>query len=409
MAPVNPGGGWDQTARLVQQLLAVERILPVPVEVINRGGASGTIGLSELIARDDPHTIMVMGRAMLSAILTNQSAVSLRDTTPIALLLEEYEVIAVPANSRYQTFAELLADFKREPQRISWGGGSAGGADHILIALIAQAAGVDPKLINYVAYAGGGEGAVSVMGGNVTAGVSGYGEWKQYADTGRLRFLAISSEERPASDGPPTIQESGLDVVTSNWRAIVAPRGTDPATRQWLTEAVQHMRASSGWQTALRSNYWTDRFLTGAELERFIEREERADAQILASIGLISASDSPADYAAIGAWVFPILVGIGLLFSSAAVLYERAAYRPALHKTDWRTVFAACSLLVAYVLLLNPTGYLFATTAFLVAVTRLFSNAFTIRNFVFSAITAAAVYALFNFVLRIGLPSGLIG
>src|SRR3972149_2497426 len=86
MAPANPGGGWAQTARLVQQVLSTERIFPVPVEVINRGGAGGTIGLAELVARDDPHTIMVMGRVMLGAILTNHSAVTLKDTAPIALL-----------------------------------------------------------------------------------------------------------------------------------------------------------------------------------------------------------------------------------------------------------------------------------------------------------------------------------
>ena len=169
MAPANPGGGWDQTARVVQQVLSTERILPVASEVINRQGAGGTIGLAELVARGDPHTIMVMGRVMLGSILTNHSAVSLKDTVPIALLLDEYEIIAVPPDSKYKTFQDLLDDFKREPERISWGGGSAGGTDHILVAMIAKAAGVDPKKISYIAYSGGGEAAVSLMGGNVSA------------------------------------------------------------------------------------------------------------------------------------------------------------------------------------------------------------------------------------------------
>src|SRR4029453_5964956 len=104
MAPANPGGGWDQTARVIQQVLTSERILPVVSEVINRPGAGGTIGLAELVARGDPHTIFVVGCVMLGSILTNQSAVTLKDTVAIATLLDEYEIIAVPPNSKYQRF-----------------------------------------------------------------------------------------------------------------------------------------------------------------------------------------------------------------------------------------------------------------------------------------------------------------
>lgn len=410
MAPANPGGGWDQTARLVQQLLSTGRILPVPSEVINRGGAGGTIGLAELVARDDPHTIMVMGRVMLGSILTNESAVTLKDTVPLALLLDEYEIIAVPADSKYRTFEDLLTDFKRDPQRISWGGGSAGGTDHILVAMIAQAAGVDPKNINYIAYAGGGESAVSVMGGNVSAGVSGYSEWRPYADAGKMRFLAISSAERPGPGSPPTIRESGLNLSVSNWRAVVAPPGTDAVTRAWLTEALRRMRQSRGWQDALRNNYWADSFLTGSDLENFIEREMDSNAQILRSIGLVTDDQSTAEYAAVGAFVFPVLVAIGLLLSSAGALYERAGgQRAPLQQIDWRTVAGACVLLVAYALLFNPLGYLLATAGFLFSIARLFGSRSAVRDAVFSVVTSASVYALFNFVLKIGLPSGVFG
>jgi putative tricarboxylic transport membrane protein len=412
MAPANPGGGWDQTARLVQQVLSTERILPVPVEVINRGGAGGTIGLAELVARDDPHTIMVMGRVMLGSILTNRSAVTLKDTAPIALLLDEFEVIAVPANSKYLTFRDLLEDFRREPQRISWGGGSAGGTDHILVAMIAQAAGVDPKKINYVAYAGGGEAAVSVMGGNVTAGISGYSEWKSYAVAGRLRFLAISSGERLGNDSPPTIKESGLNVSTSNWRAIVAPRGADASTRAWLAEALARMRQSAGWQEALRRNDWVDTFLIGAELDRFIERETASDTAVLSSIGLVTSSQSVAEYAAVGPWIFPALVAVGLLLSAlwiVAAALKGPAHSSLLQPIDWKTVAAACSILLLYVLLLNPIGYLLTTTAFLLLTTRLMGSRSLVRDAVFSVVTSAFVYALFNLILKIGLPSGVLG
>ena len=160
IAPANPGGGWDQTARQIQQVWTETGILGVPVEVINRGGAGGTIGLADLVTRHrgDPRTLMVFGQVMLGAIRTNASPVSIDQTVPLARLLNEYEVVTVPADSPHGTLEEVLEDFRRDPAAVSWAGGSAGGIDHILAGLIAQAAGVDPRRVNYIAYAGGGRG-----------------------------------------------------------------------------------------------------------------------------------------------------------------------------------------------------------------------------------------------------------
>ncbi len=289
IAPASPGGGWDQTARQIQQVLAEVGVLGVPVDVVNRGGAGGTIGLSDLVTRhrDNPHTLMVFGQVMLGAIRTNASPVSITDTVPLARLLNEYEVVAVPADAPYQTFDELIDDFRREPERISWAGGSAGGIDHILVGLLALAAGVEPNRVNYIAHAGGGEAAVAVMGGHVSAGVSGFGEWKPYVGTGRMRLLAVSSADRIDGDDTPTIRESGLDVTIANWRGLVAPPGVDDETREWLVTALNRMRDSSAWQDILLANEWEDSFLAGTEFERFLTEERATADEVLRSIGLV--------------------------------------------------------------------------------------------------------------------------
>ena len=289
IAPANPGGGWDQTARQIQQVLAEVGVLGVPVEVVNRGGAGGTIGLSDLVTRhrNNPHTLMVFGQVMLGAIRTNASPVSIKDTEPLARLLNEYEVVAVPADAPYQTFDELIDDFRREPERISWAGGSAGGIDHILVGLLALAAGVDPRRVNYIAHAGGGEAAVAVMGGHVSAGVSGFGEWKPYVGTGRMRLLAVSSAGRIDGDDTPTIRESGLDVAIANWRGLVASPGVDAETREGLVTALGRMRDSSAWQDILLANEWEDSFLTGAAFDQFLTEERATADAVLRSIGLV--------------------------------------------------------------------------------------------------------------------------
>lgn len=288
LAPANPGGGWDQTARQIQRVWTETAIPGVPVEVVNRGGAGGTIGLADLVTRrrGDPHTVMVFGQVMLGAIRTNRSPLSIDDTVPLARLLDEYEVIAVPAGSPHLTLADLVRDFRAEPERVSWAGGSAGGIDHMLAGLLALAAGIDPTRVNYVAHSGGGEAAVAVMGGHVTAGISGFGEWKAHAEGGRMRVLAVSSPERIAGSDVPTIREGGLDVVVANWRGVLAPPGTDDQTRAWLIEALARLRGSDAWRDILRRNDWEDSFLAGADFERFLDRETAAADEILRSIGL---------------------------------------------------------------------------------------------------------------------------
>ena len=289
IAPANPGGGWDQTARQIQQVWTATGILGVPVEVVNRGGAGGTIGLADMVTRydGDPRNLMVFGQVMLGSIRTNASPVSIDRTVPLARLLNEYEVVTVPADSSYGTIGELMEDFRRNPAAISWAGGSAGGIDHILAGLIGQAAGVDPRLVNYIAYSGGGEAAAAVMGGHVTLGLSGVGEWKAYIASGRMRPIAVSSPERTGDGSVPTLRESGLDVVLSNWRGISAPPGTDDETREWLIRALEGMRESEAWREILVANEWEDSFLAGAAFDAFLQEEVATVDATLRAIGLI--------------------------------------------------------------------------------------------------------------------------
>ena len=197
IAPANPGGGWDQTARAVQTALQEDK-LAAGIQVQNIAGAGGTIGLAQFVTskKKKGDAILVGGLVMVGAILTNKAPVTLDDVTPLARLTGEYELIVVPADSPLKTMGDLVAKLKADPGSVSWGGGSTGGTDHILAALIAKAAGVDPTKVNYIAHSGGGEALSSILGGHVTAGISGYEEFAPQIAAGKLRGLAISSDER---------------------------------------------------------------------------------------------------------------------------------------------------------------------------------------------------------------------
>ena len=239
VAPAAPGGGWDQTARAMQAVLQEAGIVHTS-SVENIPGAAGTIGLARFISaeRGQGDVLMLSGLIMLGAVVTHRSPVTLREVTPIARLIGEFEVVVVPAASPFRTLGDLVAAFRAAPESISWGGGSAGGTDHMLAGLIVAAAGVDPRRTNYIAFSGGGEAATALLGGQVTAGISGYSEFGQHIASGRLRAIAVSSAERLADLNVPTLREQGLDVELANWRAVMAPPGLDESQTRALTAVV---------------------------------------------------------------------------------------------------------------------------------------------------------------------------
>ncbi|WP_414653640.1 Bug family tripartite tricarboxylate transporter substrate binding protein [Geminicoccus sp.] len=288
IAPAGPGGGWDQTARALQS--AIQKGGKVgAVTVENIPGAGGTIGLAQFVERErgQGDSMIVGGLVMLGAILTNNAPVKLDQVTPIARLTGEYEVVVVPASSEFQTLDDLLAALKENPGGVAWGGGSAGGTDHILAGLIAQGAGVDPAQVNYVPFSGGGEALAAVMGGHVAAGISGLSEWVGQIQAGTLRPLAISSPERLEGLDAPTLREAGVDLDLVNWRAIMAPPGIDDAQKQALVQLVDETVKSETWQETLKSKGWSDAYLSGDAFASFLAEEDTRVTAILKSIGLV--------------------------------------------------------------------------------------------------------------------------
>ena len=288
IAPANPGGGWDQTARTMQQVLQDEGISPA-TQVVNVPGAGGTIGLAQFASQNagNADALIVGGYVMVGAILTNNSPVSLADVTPIARLTGEYEAIVVPASSPIQTIGELAEALKADPGAVSWAGGSAGGTDHIAVGLIAKAAGVDPTKINYIAYSGGGEALAAILGAQVTAGISSLGEFQAQVEAGTLRLLGVSSEERIAGVDAPTLKESGLDVVLQNWRMVAAAPGLSEEQKAKVSADIEALARSKGWQDQLAKKGWADTYLAGEAFDAQLKEDIVATEAVLKDIGLV--------------------------------------------------------------------------------------------------------------------------
>jgi len=286
IAPAAPGGGWDQTARSMQSALVASGAAK-NVQVTNIPGAGGTVGLAQFVNSKDPNTMMVNGFVMVGAILLNKSPVSLDQVTPIAKLTEETVVVVVNADSPIKSATDLAAAIKADVSKVTFAGGSAGSVDHILAAQIVKAAGGDPAKVNYVPYSGGGESIAAVLGGKVTAGISGYAEYEGQIKAGKMRALGISSEKKMANIPVPTLKEQGLDAVITNWRSVVAAPGISADDKKKLADAVDKMVKSDAWKEVLKQKGWDDAYMSGDEFAKFLKTEQARVSEVMKTIGLV--------------------------------------------------------------------------------------------------------------------------
>jgi putative tricarboxylic transport membrane protein len=407
VAPAAPGGGWDQTARAMQRALEDEGLVRT-VEVENVPGAAGTVGLAQFInaAPSDQPALLVTGLVMVGAVVFNDSPVSLSQTTPIARLTGEDEVIAVPAASPIRDMRELIARFRSRPAAVSWGGGSAGGTDHILAGLIAAAAGVDPRLVNYIAFSGGGEAATAALGGQVTVAISGYAEFAPHIQSGQLRALAISAPTPQTGVDAPPLSQAGIDVTLANWRGLVArPHISDDMRRQ-LTDTISRMSRSVSWQRTLEQRGWSDQFLVGAEFERFLDDERLRVTRISRAL---KPSGPPL---AAPAHVFPAVVFVGSFVVAVALLLDgrRSARRNPIGRETIPIHRGALLLIVIglglYASLLTTGGFVVASTALFWMVAVAFDRTRWLRDLAVAAVFSTLLYVLFANGLGLSLPAG---
>ena len=412
VAPAAPGGGWDQTARALQQVIERHGLARI-VEVQNVPGAAGTIGLAQFVNAGGGNTrsLLITGLVMLGATLWNDSPVSIAQATPIARLTGEYEVIAVPAASPIGELHQLIDVFRRRPEAFAWGGGSAGGTDHILAGLIAEAAGVDPRRVNYVAFSGGGEAVAALLGGHVAAGISGYSEFAPHLQSGRLRAIAISSPSRPPGINVATIREGGLNVEMVNWRGVLGVSGLSNDDRARLTTLVSQAAHSPEWQKVLLEREWSDLYLDGAAFDDYLAAERTRVGRIVARLR------GPARGAPIvaGQRLVPIAVlgGAAVVFGALVVTQARNRRRfpaPSSPVRNRGAVIAVALGLVMFLVLLQPLGFIAAASGLFVMTANAFATLRSRRQQLWTIAVAVVfiwlVHLAFTDGLNLPLPHG---
>ncbi len=288
MIPANPGGGWDTTGRALGKALQ-DGGLATAVTYENKGGAAGAIGLAQFVnaSKGDPNALLVMGAVMLGGIITGKPPVSITAATPIARLTSEYNVFVLPENSPFKTMKDVIEAMKKDPASVKFGGGSRGSTEHIAAAMMARESGLDASKINYVPFRGGGEAIAAILGGNVSVGGSGYSEFQQYIEAGKMRPIGVTSEVRLKGINIPTLKEQGINVVIGNWRGVYAAPGITPEQRKALTDLVTAATKTKAWTDALEKNNWTPALMSGKAFEDFVDTEFASLRATMVKAGMI--------------------------------------------------------------------------------------------------------------------------
>jgi putative tricarboxylic transport membrane protein len=286
VAPGNPGSGYDQAARAMQETLQSAK-LASGVQVINSPGAGGTIGLAQFVTgRKRNPSVLVVAFSLIGSIVTNKPAVTTDNAVPLARLIREWEVVTVPANSDVKTMADLVAKLKADPSKVSWALGSPGGIDHVLAGQIAKALGVDPSKLKVIHYSGGGEQVAATLGGHVTVALGGVPEFAPQVQAGQLRAIAVSSPERLPGVDTPTLKEQGVDVELGTWRGLMMHPQTNEADRKALTEAVAEMVKTPAWKDVLTRYGWIEAYQPAAEFGPFLKEQQTLISEALKDLGV---------------------------------------------------------------------------------------------------------------------------
>jgi len=290
LIPGGAGGGWDGTARGTgDALLKSGLVAKVSFENMSGGGGGKAIAhLIETSGRND-NTLMVNSTPIIIRSLSKVFPQSFRDLTPIAATIGDYGAFVVPADSKYQSFTEVVADYRKNSRSVKIAGGSARGSmDHLVAAMAFQAAGADPRKVRYVAYDAGGKAMAGLLSGETQLLSTGFSEAIELANAGQVRILVMTGESRStAAPKVPTLQELGYDATFVNWRGFFGAPGMSAGDADQYATVLEKMYGTSEWQQVRDRYGWTEIYKPRSEFVAFLEQQEKVIGKLMSDLGFL--------------------------------------------------------------------------------------------------------------------------
>ena len=286
VAHTAPGGGADLFARQIAEIMRQAKLLPVPVEIVNRAGGGGAVAINFVHEkRADPSYLLCVTNVLLTTPITQKGLPTYKDFVPVAVMATDTNAIHVLASSPYKTTRDLIEAARAKPSSITHAFGAFGGTDHIIGFQLAKATGVQFK---YVAFKGGGEATVALLGGHVDFVTGNPSETRAHVDAGKLRVLGIVGDKRlPIWPDVPTLKEQGIPLsgTYAVFRGFVAPPGTSLEAAEAYAEAFRKVMDTPEWKRYVVDNQLAAEFSGPAGMAKFLDERNARLTEVLAEIG----------------------------------------------------------------------------------------------------------------------------
>lgn len=285
-----PGAAPDKTARLIQRLWQAQRIYEGPLSVVNKPGGGNLIAWNYLNQHaGNGHYQMIGNLNVLISRALGKSPYAHSDFAWIATLFDEYFALSVRADSPLASGRDLVAKLQKDPASVVIGvSTSIGGANHLSAALALQRAGIDPRRVRFVAFKGSADSVTALLGGHVDAVSTAASAVVQLVRNGQMRTISVSSPQRLGGvlAEVPTWTEQGIKGTMTNFRAVIAPKGTDAAAVKYWEARYAQLAAQDEWKKDLEANLWSWNYLDSAKTVSAVS-EYAADVEALAeTLGL---------------------------------------------------------------------------------------------------------------------------
>lgn len=284
-----PGGSNDKVARTLQVILQNGKLVPVPVNVVNKPGGNQTLSRAYLNQHaGDAHYFEIGNPTLIANHVMGVSPQHPGDFTPIALLVNEYTLFTVKADSPFKTLRDFLERLKKDPDSIAVGVSNLGGTNHVTLALAARSAGVDLKRLKVVVFKSNSEGMTAVLGGHLQMVAATAPSVIGQVLAGNARVIAVGAPKRLGGTlaDAPTLREYGIHTGSSNWRAIIGPKGLSAAQVAYWEGVLARAIRTDAWKKELEEEYWESNFLGSRDFAKFLETEYAETKAIMSELGL---------------------------------------------------------------------------------------------------------------------------
>lgn len=291
IVPSAAGGGLDRTARAVHRIWQDHKLIAAPNAVVNKPGGAGTISYTYLNQfAGDAHYVSISSPTLLTNHIRGTMAFTHTDFTPLAQLSSEYLMLMVRADGPLKSVKDIIERLRKDPGALSIAIGSVpGGSNHIGIARVMKAAGVDVRKLKTVVFKSGGESMLALLGGHIDLSANAPEQVLRHLEGGKLRAIAIGAPRRLPGvlADIPTWKELGIDVIADTWRGVIGPKGLTPAQIAYWDGVLGKLAQSREWREEVEKNHWLDTYLNSAGSRKFLEADYQVLKTALTDLGLV--------------------------------------------------------------------------------------------------------------------------